>query len=163
MKTIYLIILIVCAAAAGCSEKKTPPAELINQQASLPGNLPYDPFQWRVITSGLNNQESTMFTLYGNDPAVEYARTNAQHAYPPGSVLCLVTWSRKEDKHWFGGEIPAQIKSIEFVKVNATPANGPPYTYDVYKGTPPAKSDTEDAAGIDRINFILGLRASVMP
>jgi hypothetical protein len=159
MKTIYLIVLIACAAAAGCSGKKTPAAELINQQASLPGNLPYDPFQWRVITSGLNNHESTMFTLYGNDAAVEYARTNAQYSYPPDSVLCLVTWSRKEDKHWFGGEIPAEIKSIEFVKVTATP----PYTYEVYEGTPPVKKETEASAGSDRVNSILGMRASVMP
>ncbi len=163
MKRIYFIVLFVSVAISGCSQKRTAPAELINQQASLPGNLPYDPFQWRVITSGLNNKEATMFTLYGNDAAVNYARTTGQHAYPADSVLCLVTWTRKEDKHWFGGEIPSEIKSIEFVKASAPPATGPTYTYESYAGAPPVKIEKDFATGADRANTILSMRASVMP
>ena len=38
-----------------------------------------------------------MYTLFGNDLAVQYAHTNPQHDYPAGSVLSLVTWSQQED------------------------------------------------------------------
>ena len=37
-----------------------------------------DPPRWKVIASSVNNRNSTMSTLFGNDLAVQYARTNSR-------------------------------------------------------------------------------------
>jgi hypothetical protein len=68
-----------------------------------------------VITQFIDRRASTMSTLYGNDAARRYARTNSQQNYPSGSVLCLVTWEQRDDPHWFGAKIPGGVKSVEFV------------------------------------------------
>lgn len=62
-------------------------ATMLNQSAALAGDPPSNPLQWRVITSAINGQDSTMCTLFGNDVAVRYARTNLQHDYPACSAL----------------------------------------------------------------------------
>jgi hypothetical protein len=59
----------------------------------------------RVITSWIDPKSSTMSTLYGNDQAVDYARTNADQKYPDGALLTLVTWKQMADDHWFGARI----------------------------------------------------------
>ena len=51
-----------------------------------------------------------MSTLYGNEIAVKYARTHAEHNYPDGAILALVTCSQHEDPrgrrlHGWPGEI----------------------------------------------------------
>jgi hypothetical protein len=93
----------------------------VNQNASPVGNLPAIPLQWKVVTSAVNTEDSTMSTLYGNDVAAGYARTNSQHNYPNGSMLSLVTWTQREDDRWFGAAIPDQVKSVEFVSVGVAP------------------------------------------
>ncbi|MBS1661710.1 MAG: cytochrome P460 family protein, partial [Bacteroidetes bacterium] len=100
----------------------------------------------KVITSFVNTKERTMSTLYGNDIAVQSAR--AGKAYPVGAALKLVTWSQRDDAHWFGGRIPRAIYSIENVifTAGATP---------VYAG--------RAAGSKERIAYIAGLKASVMP
>ncbi len=75
-----------------------------------------------------------MYTLFGNDLAVQYARSSARHDYPAGSVLSLVTWNQQEDPRWFGGKIPAAPKSVEFVAVATTPDNKPVFSYQFYEG-----------------------------
>ncbi len=121
MKRAIIFATLLLVAVTGCTEKRVDPATLYNKKAQLPNNLPYDPLQWRVITSGASRQDQTMSTLYGNDAAVNYARANAQHVYPNGAVLALVTWAWQEDPHWYGAQIPAEIKSIEFVQVQPAP------------------------------------------
>ena len=54
-----------------------------------------------------------MSTLYGNDLAVESARAG-RDLYADGSVLSLVTWTQREDPHWFGARIPGKVQSVEF-------------------------------------------------
>ena len=105
-----------------------------------------------------------MSTLYGNDVAVRYARSNAQQDYPAGSVLSLVTWSQRPDVHWFGANIPGQPKSVEFVSVTAGPGNQIAYSYENYQGSPLVRNSSSDgrAAG-SRASDLLSHRAAVMP
>jgi hypothetical protein len=128
-----------------------------NQAAALVGDLPANPLQWRVITSALNQRDATMYTVFGNDLAVQYARAHSQHEYPTGSVLALVTWKQQEDGRWFGGRIPAQPRSVEFVTVGA----GPSYSYEDFEGAPLKKVDGH--ALNDRAAYLLSQRAAVMP
>ncbi len=155
----------IALGAPGCS-KTAPPADsaLFNREAGLPADLPFHPFDWQVVTSSLNPAEGTMSTLYGNDPAVAHARTGAPGAYPAGAVLALVTWYQKDDAHWFGGRIPARIKSIEFISVEAAPDNAPAYSYQDYEGIPLAQLPPPEGPTLQaRIDAIVTQRAAVLP
>src|ERR1700730_6615102 len=116
----------------------------INERAALTGSLPWNPLQWNLITSSIDKQASSMSTLYGNDVAVRYSRTNSQQDYPAGSVLSLVTWTQQEDGRWFGAKIPAQVKSVEFLSVTAVPDNQPSYSYENYEGSPLVRTSASD-------------------
>ena len=161
MKWMYLFVVLVCIACFGCTSKRTEVSKIINDRASLRGDLPFDPFQGKVVATFVNPQESTMSTLYGNDIAVRHARTDPQKPYPTGSVLSFVTWYQVEDDHWFGAKIPGEIKSVEFVKVDALPNNSVKYSYDIFEGSPLERvnGDSVDA----RVNFLISQKALVMP
>lgn len=160
MKATLLFAGLAILPLAGCTSKPATPS--INQQASLNGTLP-NPLQWKIITSSLNRRDSTMSTLYGNDIAVKYARSNADHNYPTGAVLSLVTWAQRDDPHWFGAKIPATVKSVEFLTVTASP-NQPAYTYENYQGSPLKKIDMSDTSAVNvRVDHLLSQRAAVMP
>lgn len=136
----------------------TPPTDF-NTIAALSDDLPYQPLQWKVITSSVDKPNATMSTLYGNDLAVTHARTSPQTPYPAGAVLALVTWQQQDDRHWFGARIPGPVQSVEFVS-----ADNPAYTYQSYAGTPLQKQTTTDAPATQtRIDAITTARASVMP
>ncbi len=91
------------------------PGDAFNAAAALPADLPYPVLTWNVITSSVDHTNHTMSTLYGNEAAFHHARTSPQTPYPAGAVLALVTWDQQEDKHWFGGRIPSNVNSVEFV------------------------------------------------
>jgi hypothetical protein len=152
----------------GCSDDASRISAKFNQRASLAGEsieaLPANPLRWKVITSELNKQDSTMSTLFGNELAVGYARTNSQHEYPAGSVLSLVTWTQREDDRWFGAKIPDQLKSLEFVTVEAAPDGRPSYSYQKYEGTPLKKLPADEGrAPNNRAAYLLSRRAAVLP
>jgi len=105
-----------------------------------------------------------MSTLYGNDVAVDYARTHAQRDFPAGSVVSLVIWTQVEDSRWFGAKIPSQVKSVEFVTVSAGGNGDPQYSYEVYTGNPLKKAPSQVyGAPAERIAYLLSSRAAVMP
>ncbi len=105
-----------------------------------------------------------MSTLYGNDIAGRFARGNPQHDYPAGAVLSLVTWTEKEDPHWFGARIPRQVKSVEFVTVTAGSNNQPSYSYENYQGWPLRKtSSPTDLDAQSRAEYLLSQRSAVLP
>lgn len=164
MKYCCLLSVLLCLLLLGCSSNRTPASALINQEASLTGDLPANPLAWKVITSAINEQDSTMSTLYGNDAAVQYARTAAGNDYPAGAELALVTWFQRDDDHWFGARIPAKVKSVEFVTVGATPDQSHSYSYQSYEGTP-LKETTATVSPIaaGRAGYLLSQRAAVMP
>jgi hypothetical protein len=160
MKPVYFLVLSLLVGLAGCSHKAK---DDFNDKALLPSGLPFDPLQWRVISSAVDKGDSTMSTLYGNDLAVNHARSTAMHAYPAGSVLALVTWFQQDDKHWFGAEIPAQVKSIEFVQIQATPDGKASTMYEAFEGSPLARVAPDAITFTARTDYILNEKASVMP
>ncbi len=106
-----------------------------NRAAALPQSLPYRHYVERG-TMFVDPKARTMATLSGNGAAVQVARAGETKkglvpGYPAGSVLALVTWSQREDPHWFGARIPDNPKSIEFVEVDVS-GNG--RTYRCYDG-----------------------------
>jgi hypothetical protein len=143
---------------AGCGHRGTPAAELINSEASLPGGLPYDPLKWRVITSGADPGKATMFTLFGNDAALDHARGGAKGDYPAGAVLGLVTWRQQEDPHWYGAKIPGEVVSVEFVTFDSVTGRQP--AYERYEGDPLRKAAGAPESGASNI---VGMTAAVMP
>src|SRR6266481_6900066 len=75
-------------------------------------------------------------TVLGNDRANLYARKNASHEYPAGSVLSVITWSQETDPRWFGGNIPGNVRSVEFLEVQSGPDGGGTCLYSLYGGSP---------------------------
>jgi hypothetical protein len=161
--------LILSAAFSGCTgpTRVAPLAATINEGASLSAAqsnaLPANPLKWRIITSSIDPQSSTMSTLYGNDIAIKYARSNTKHDYPPGSQIALVTWTRRDDPRYFGAKIPDHLKSIEFVTVTELPGETN-FAYEKYEGTPLAKTASDESAKPSpSAQSLLGLRAAVLP
>jgi hypothetical protein len=158
MKALFLAAAVTLLPVAGCTSK--PATSTINDQAALTGHLPYNPLAWKVITSSVNQRTATMSTLYGNDIAVQYARTNADRAYPAGSVLALVTWAQRGDPHWFGAKIPSTVQSVEFVTIQDAAGASP--THERYQGSPLTRT-AASAADANRIAYLTAQRAAVMP
>jgi hypothetical protein len=160
----FLFAMIFGLTVSGCSQDNRGLSATLNQSASLSGELPANPLKWKVITSGVSTTDSTMFTLYGNDIAVQCARTDSQHNYPNGSAISLVTWTQQEDGRWFGAKIPNQVKSVEFVSVGAATDGRPSYSYQKFEGTPLKRTSVQDErAQADRAAELLSRRAAMMP
>jgi hypothetical protein len=132
---------------------------IVNRNIAPAGNLPWNPLQGKVITAAVDSPGGSMSILFGNDVAIQHARAGSQGSYPPGSVVALVTWTQRDDAHWFGARIPDQVKSVEFVTATAGPNNRPQYSYEAYEGTPLVRK----TAAEDRTAYLLGLRAAVLP
>jgi cytochrome P460 len=169
IKTLMVIAPFFCGIFAGCStsDRVAPIAATINENASLSAaeinTLPANPLKWRVITSSIDPQNSTMSTLCGNDTAIQYARTNTKHDYPPGSRIALVTWTRRDDPRYFGAKIPDRIKSIEFVLVTELPGETN-ITYQKFEGSPLAQTATSESPNASpAAAALLNQRAAVLP
>lgn len=164
MKRTYLVAVILTLNLIACAGDGPKISATFNQNASLSGDLPANPLQWNVITSAINSADSIMSTLYGNDVAVRYARTNSRHDYPSGSVLSLVTWTQREDSRYFGAKIPDEVKSVEFVFVQASEDVRSSYSYQVYEGKPLKRVTTQQGPNpTRRVAHLLSLRAAVIP
>jgi hypothetical protein len=159
---IFLFAIIISLGIFGCSGNEPRIVATANQSASLVGQLPANPLQWKVISSMIDGPDSTMATLCGNDIAVQYVRTHSTHDYPPGSVISLVTWTQQEDPRWFGARIPATVKSVEFVAVDAAADGSTSYSYTKYEGAP-LKRSLGPVTGDERAAYLLSQRAAVMP
>jgi hypothetical protein len=164
VQIIYLLGAALSLSVLGCSNRNPTLVATQNKSATLTGDLPFHPLQGKVITSWINKQDSTMSTLYGNDLAVQYARTSDQHNYPAGSILSAVTWKQQEDPRWFGARIPATVKSVEYVMVKTAPDQKPSYSYESFEGAPLKKTSAQEGpAPGDRASWLLSQRAAVMP
>jgi hypothetical protein len=164
----HLLGIVLALSVLGCSGDEPKISAEMNQSASLTGELvavlPANPLQWRVITSEIDKPNSTMSTLYGNDFAVQYARTNSQHDYPAGSVLSLVTWTQREDSRWYSAIIPDRVKSVEFVTVGTAPDGRRTYSYEAFGGARLKQTSMEEGATPnERATYLLSQRAAVFP
>jgi hypothetical protein len=163
VKTIRVLAPALLLMLIGCSQPNARVKTRFNREAEASGELPYNPLQWEVIASTLNHNDRTLATVLGNNQAISYARKNASHEYPAGSVLSVITWSQEEDPRWFGGNIPGNVRSVEFLEVQSGPNHGS-YLYALYGGAPLRKLiSTEEKSPTGRAAYILGQRAAVMP
>ena len=163
MKTIHVLAAALLLMLIGCSQPSARVITRFNRDAEASGELPYNPLQWEVIASTLNHNDHTLATVLGNDRAIAYARKNGTHAYSAGSVLSVITWSQEEDPRWFGGNIPGNVRSVEFLEVQSRQDYGT-YLYTLYGGSPLRKLvSREENPPTGRAAYILGQRAAVMP
>lgn len=155
MKNLFGLSFFVTLILTSCSKEN-----LYNESASFADSTKISSvLEGKVITSMVDKKEKTMSTLYGNDIVAEYVRNSGDQHYPAGSELSLVTWSQKEDIHWYGANIPGEIKSIEIVKYQDTDST----ILESYEGKTLQlrKSDFETSA--KRIGYIISQRAAVLP
>ena len=158
------LAVVLSLVALGCRGDRTSAAPASNDAAALTGELPLDPLQWRVIGSIVDPATTTMSTLFGNEVAVQSARSGRIGRYPPGAVVSLVTWAQQDDPRWFGARIPARPQSIEVVAVHDVARAGSPFEYQAYRGEPLRKAPAPDAATVaERVEQIMGQPAAVMP
>jgi Cytochrome P460 len=163
-RKIFPLALGISLAIVGCSNNQPKAVATLNRSAFLIGDLPANPLQWRVIATLIDQGESSMSTLYGNDTAVDYARTHARHDFPNGSTLSRVTWTQKEDERWYGAKTPDHVKSVEFVFVKTAADGHPLYSYQKYQGTPLKRSVAEEGSTpSEGASALLSQRAAVMP
>lgn len=149
---------------SSCSSNEPATTPMFNQVAQLSGQLPVNPLEWQPITSLIDSGASTMSTLYGNSVAVKYARTHADHNYPAGAILALVTWLQREDPRWYGAYIPGEVRNVEFLSIRSGGGQTAAFTYEKYSGSPLVKeSETPSEAQNQRAEFLVSLRAAVLP
>lgn len=118
----------------------------------------------QVISLSVNKNQGTMSLLYGNVIATKFARTHRGNKYPPGAILTLVTWNQQEDSHWFGANIPGVIKSVEKLRFADVGNSISSPLYEIYGGGSLSLiKNTISNEERERTNFILNLRAAVMP
>ncbi|PTS97362.1 hypothetical protein DBR11_17300 [Pedobacter sp. HMWF019] len=153
-KAIYLMASIALLVTA-CTENKKP-ADLLNQQASLPAGLNFSKMGFKVINSSINVKSNTMSTLYGNNTAQTNARSSTK-LRPAGEIFALVTWKKQPDKHWFGANIPGDLQSLEMVKTTTSGT-----IYQLYKGQNLTLS-TDTSLQQQRTRYILEQTPSIMP
>lgn len=142
-----------------------------DQAAALAGpGSSSNPLEGKVITSRIDKVRQTMSTLYGNDIAVDYAKSavangvHFDHSYLAGSVLTLVTWAQQADPHWFGANTPAQMQSVEIVRFPESADATVRPSYERYAGSPLRRTTGDDVKMIrERMEDITGMRASVTP
>jgi len=157
----FLLAMTTLFALVGCQSTRPEPAST-NRQAALTGTLLYNPLAWRVVTSWTNERQATMSTLYGNDLAIEHVRSSSDLGYPAGAVLALVTWSQRDDPHWFGARIPSTPQSVEFVVIPSEAGQNP--AYERYQGSPLKRTNDADRnTAAQRTSYLLSQRAAVMP
>lgn len=164
MERLFLPGALLTLILVSCSAPNPRLVTAANHAAALPADLPLNPLQWKVITSEVDHPQATMSTLFGNDLAVQYARTHSDRNYPAGAVFSFVTWKQQEDSRWFGAKIPANPRSVEFVSIGSAPNHQPTYTYRAFEGSP-LRQDvgqvTSNPQG--RAVYILAQRAAVLP
>lgn len=80
--------------------------------------------------------------------------------YPPGSVLALVTWSQRDDPHWFGARIPAAPLSVEFVQL---PGDSASPQYSRYAGPSLTQQSVPAAEAATRTASLTNLTPAWLP
>jgi hypothetical protein len=134
-----------------------------NAAAALPASLPWQPLGWRAITIYVDPRTRTTATLYGNDAAMQVVTRGAamgesHSSYPSGSFLALVTWSQRDDPHWFGGRIPDRLSLVEYVQISSNTD-----TYHAFVGRALNKEHVGVKSAALRMKFILGLKPAWLP
>ena len=163
MKQLFILMsYVVLTTLTACGKKKV---MSYNETASLMRpSIEFNPMEGKLISSGIDSRYHTMYTLYGNEIAVNHARYHSQTPYPAGSILSKIVWRQQPDPVWFGGNIPSSVVSIEVVRLRTNTNGLTQAAYQHYAG---------DGIGADAVIShqeaeqlaaeIMRIRASVMP
>jgi hypothetical protein len=134
-----------------------------NKAANLRADLPWQPLEWNPVTMYVDPNNHSTATLFGNEVAIRAVQPRSPNqqapAYPAGAILALVTWSQREDPHWFGARIPDVPRSVEFVEVAA---GGQMKSYRRFAGAG-LLEDRPTTMDTQRARFILGLTPASLP
>jgi len=98
-------------------------AGLLNTEAAAADDSTLLAMEWEVITVSRSDREASLSMVYGNPRAIEHLRgafPEPGASFAPGSALARVTWSEKEDPHWFGARIPGRMARARRITVGAT-------------------------------------------
>lgn len=154
--SIYILLgMVVLLSACTSTSNNT---SLVNDDASLPTSFNFSKQGLKVITSFINKKQSTMATLYGNDVALQAAKSGSS-TKTAGETFALVTWKQKADDHWFGAKIPSSLQSVEYVKITQS---GNAVSYQKFEGKTLVLS-TDTLHNQERIKYILSQKASIFP
>jgi Haem-binding domain/Cytochrome P460 len=139
--------------------------EITNRRAAaLPASLPSQPLGWNVITTYVDPARRTTAVLFGNDEAMKAVHAPGPMGqaaqYPTGATLALVTWTQRDDPHWFGARIPDAPLSVEFVHAGAAgELNG----YRRFAGTGLAEEHAAATDVKERATFMTTLTLAQLP
>ena len=143
--------------------------EVVNSNAAkLPGTPPYQPLGWNTITMYVDRKSRTTAILFGNDSAMSAVHARGANSgkgtespvYPGGAVLALLTWSQRDDPHWFGARIPDQPLSVEFVEVVQSAHMS---RYLRFNGSGIREDHSAGDYSMQRLEFILSLPPARLP
>jgi hypothetical protein len=158
-----ILVGIVVLSFKGCSGSRNSVSKF-NDASVLSGDLPYNPLRWNVVTSAVSRRAGTVYTVFGNDRAVAYARSGAEGKYPVGAEVSLVTWTQRPAPRWFGGMIPGAVKSVEFVSVVYDGEQHLEYVYAEYSGSPlKLVSSQPERLAAGRAAYLLAQRGAFLP
>lgn len=141
-----------------CQQKSQ---KVLNVEASIQQSdeLKENPLLMSPITSSIQPKEKTMSTLYGNDVAFNYAKTNFNSNYPQNSTLYEVTWAQKPDELWFGANIPKEVLSVEKI----TFLDKGVIAYEMFQGKTLKKIKMDELKENLRRDAILSQKMAVSP
>lgn len=158
MKNNSLFLIFAFVLLASCQKNSE---NILNLEASLEQSdeLKENPLLMKPITSSIQPGIKTMSTLYGNDIAFDYAKTNIGSDYPQNAVLYEATWAQKSDELWFGANIPKNLISVEKISFSGKGL----ILYEMFKGKTLKRVKTDHKNENLRIESILSQKMAVSP
>jgi hypothetical protein len=98
------------------SSASAPGDEVLDGSAArLPQGLTFNPLDWTPLTVYTDPQRNTISVLF----AAPHGSTISAGGDTAGSEMALITWTERDDPHWFGARIADQVVHVETVHLSA--------------------------------------------
>jgi hypothetical protein len=120
----------------------------------FPKGLQFNPLDWAPVTMYSNPQRNAISVLFAK-PSQTRSGTSPS---PSDSDTALVTWTEREDPHWFGARVADTVMSVEVVRSGANHE----MEYHSFGGDGIKSASTGEPAGA-RSHFITSLHAPQIP
>lgn len=89
---------------------------LNNSGVQFPKGLSFNPLDWTPVTLYIDPQAQTISVLFAKDTGINIGAQTTASAN--ASDMALVTWTEREDPHWFGARIADNVASVEIVRIS---------------------------------------------
>ena len=126
---------------------------LDNAASRLPQGLQVNPLDWTPVTVYSDPQKHTISVLFDNSKEIGTETVAAD-----GSEMALVTWTERDDQHWFGARIADAVVSVEIVRPSASNET----EYRMFGGEGVARVDA-NATKAARAGLIASLHPAQIP